>query len=120
MSEKLGFTFYPKDWWTSDSYYDLTATERYLYLECLFTMYSNDGYLNYNKKQMERRFAMTITDEEFENVVSRFEHDSNGYTSITVNKRLKKAITSRENGKKGGAPKGNNNAQKQPKQPNLQ
>lgn len=30
----------------------------------------------------------------------------------------KKCETNRENGKKGGAPKGNKNASKQPKQPN--
>ena len=30
---KLGFTFYPKDWWTSDTYFDLDIVERYYYLE---------------------------------------------------------------------------------------
>ena len=42
----------------------------------------------------------------------------NNQMVIDKNKYEKKCETNRENGKKGGAPKGNKNASKQPKQPN--
>jgi len=105
MAEKLGFTWYPKDWWTSDTFHDLDAKEKYIYLECLFLMYANDGYMNYNKSQLEKRFSVRMSEEEFNNVMARFENSEKGYTSLTVNKRLRKAITSQENGKKGGRPR---------------
>lgn len=42
----------------------------------------------------------------------------NNQLLVDNEKYLKKCETNRNNGKKGGAPKGNKNAQKQPKQPN--
>lgn len=42
----------------------------------------------------------------------------NNQMVIDEDKYKKKCETNRENGKKGGAPKGNKNASKQPKQPN--
>ena len=100
MSEKLGFTFYPKDWWTSDSFHELEAKEKYVYLECLFLMYDNgDGYMNYTKSQLEKRFSVKLSEDEFNRITGRFIKDENGYTSLTVNKRMRKAIASRENGK---------------------
>lgn len=106
MSEKLGFTFYPKDWWTSDSFHELEAKEKYVYLECLFLMYDNgDGYMNYTKSQLEKRFSVKLSEDEFNRITGRFIKDENGYTSLTVNKRMRKAIASRENGKNGGRPK---------------
>ena len=53
MDSKLGFTFYPKDWWTSESYFELNPIQRYYYLECLFIMYSNNGYMKTQKTQFE-------------------------------------------------------------------
>lgn len=106
MREKLGFTFYPKDWWTSDSFHELEAKEKYVYLECLFLMYDNgDGYMNYTKSQLEKRFSVKLSEDEFNRITGRFIKDENGYTSLTVNKRMRKAIASRENGKNGGRPK---------------
>ena len=57
---KLGFTFYPKDWWTSDTYFELDPFERYVYLECLFLMYANDGYLTTSKDKLELRLRTQI------------------------------------------------------------
>lgn len=101
---KLGFTFYPKDWWSSDTYFDLTPIQRYIYLECLFVMYSNDGFMKTQKTQFENRIRMKIDDEDWNPVVEKFEEIDGQFTHISVNSRLKKAVTNRENGKKGGRP----------------
>lgn len=117
MSDKLGFTFYPKDWWTSDSYFELTAIQRYYYLECLFIMYSNDGIMKTQKTQFENRTRTQVLDDDWNCVVSRFELIEGNYTHISVNKRLRKAVANRENGKKGGRPK---KEDEKPKKPNLE
>lgn len=104
MSDKLGFTFYPKDWWTSESYFELSPIQRYYYLECLFIMYSNDGLMKTQKTQFENRTRTEVKTEDWEIVVSKFIIDKDFYTHESVNKRLRKAVANRENGKKGGRP----------------
>lgn len=116
MSDQLGFTFYPKDWWTSDKFFNLEPIERYIYLECLFIMYQNDGYLKTQKTQIEKRLTLKITDEQWENITEGFVTENNLFTHKSVNKRLKKAITNRINGSKGGRPPKEN----KPKKPNLE
>lgn len=102
--DKLGFTFYPQDWWSSDSFFDFNATERYVYLECLFIMYRNDGYMKTQKTQFENRIRINVSDEMWDKITAKFIKTDDGFTSLTVNKRLKKAYTSRENGSLGGRP----------------
>jgi len=104
MSDKLGFTFYPKDWWTSESYFELSPLQRYYYLECLFIMYSNDGLMKTQKTQFENRTRTEVKTEDWEIVVSKFIIEKDFYTHESVNKRLRKAVANRENGKKGGRP----------------
>lgn len=122
MSEKLGFTFYPKDWWTSESYFELTPIQRYYYLECLFIMYSNDGYMKTQKTQFENRIRTEVLQSDWDIIITKFNLLNDMYTHKSVNKRLRKAIANRENGKKGGRPpkeiqepkKPNNETQKNP------
>lgn len=102
---KLGFTFYPKDWWTSDTFYELEPIERYLYLETLFLMYQNDGYFTLSKTQFERRLLTQIKPNEWEKITQLLTQTELGYTHSSVKKRRSKADVSRENGKKGGRPK---------------
>ena len=116
MSDKLGFTFYPKDWWSSDSFYDLTAAQRYIYLECLFLMYANGGYMKTQKTQLEKRIRENINDEDWQIVTERFIYDSSGFTHASVNKRCRQAAANRENGKKGGRPP----KEEKPKEPILE
>lgn len=113
MSDKLGFTFYPKDWWTSESYFELSPIQRYYYLECLFIMYSNDGLMKTQKTQFENRTRTQVKTEDWEIVVSKFKKEGDSYTHESVNKRLRKTIANRENGKKGGRPP-------KPKKPNFE
>ena len=122
MSEKLGFTFYPKDWWTSESYFELTPIQRYYYLECLFIMYSNDGCMKTQKTQFENRIRTEVLQSDWDIIITKFDWLNDMYTHKSVNKRLRKAIANRENGKKGGRPpkeiqepkKPNNETQKNP------
>lgn len=113
MSDKLGFTFYPKDWWTSESYFELTPIQRYYYLECLFIMYSNDGFMKTQKTQFENRIRTQVLQSDWDLVVDKFLLDDGQFTHPSVNKRLRKAVANRENGKKGGRPP-------KPKKPNFE
>lgn len=113
MSDKLGFTFYPKDWWTSESYFELTPIQRYYYLECLFIMYSNDGFMKTQKTQFENRTRTQVLQSDWDLVISKFILDNGQFTHPSVNKRLRKTVANRENGKKGGRPP-------KPKKPNLE
>lgn len=113
MSDKLGFTFYPKDWWTSESYFELTPIQRYYYLECLFIMYSNDGFMKTQKTQFENRIRTQVIQSDWDLVVDKFILDCGQFTHPSVNKRLRKAVANRENGKKGGRPP-------KPKKPNFE
>lgn len=107
---KLGFTFYPQDWWTSDTFFEFNAFERYVYLECLFLMYRNDGYMKTQKTQFENRMGLDeIPNETWNKITQKFEKNNLGYTSATINARLRKATVSRKNGAKGGRPKKSKN-----------
>jgi len=117
MADKLGFTFYPKDWWTSDTFFDLTPVQRYIYLECLFIMYSNDGYIKTQKTQFENRIRISVSDNDWKTVVSKFIIENDMYTHHSVNKRLRKTIANRLNGQKGGRPKSDSKEPKEPKEP---
>lgn len=112
--DKLGFTWYPQDWWTSDTFYELKEPlERYVYLECLFLMYRSGGYLKTQKTQFEERIKISVSDEIWKKITGKFLKTDDGLTSLTVNKRLNKAEISRQNGRKGGRPK----KQKNPENP---
>jgi hypothetical protein len=115
---KLGFTFYPSDWWSSDTFYELEdPTDRYIFLECLFIMYRNGGYMKTQKTQFENRTRIKVSDETWEKITAKFIKDENGFTSLTVNKRLKKAIISQSNGKLGGRPPKQNNPENPTEKP---
>jgi hypothetical protein len=111
---KLGFTFYPKDWWTSNMFFELDAFERYIYLEMIFYMYQNDGYFNITKEQFERRLITQIKPNTWEKITQQLTQDELGYTHSSIKNRRTKADISRENGKKGGRPKKPKNLEKNP------
>lgn len=119
--DKLGFTFYPKDWWTSETFFELTPEQRYIYLECLFVMYANDGYMKTQKTQLENRLRTQISDDVWNIITEKFIQDDNGFTHSSVNKRLRKTIANRENGMKGGRPPKTQITQiENPKKPTLE
>jgi len=105
MSDRLGFSFYPKDWWTSDTFFTLQPFERYIYLELLFMMYSQDGWIADNKLNVERRLLTTIKDETWLKITDLMVKDGDQLTHKSINKKMAKTLANRENGKKGGRPK---------------
>jgi len=118
---QLGFTFYPKDWWTSDSFFLLQPFERYIYLECIFIMYSQDGWMSGNKLIVERRLGTTIKDEVWNKIKDLFISDGDQLTHKSVNSRMRKTLSNRENGKLGGRPKNQEVAdEEKPKKPNSE
>lgn len=117
--KKLGFTWYPKDWWTSDSFFKMNAKLRYVYLEMLFMMYtSEEGWVMLDLNEFNARYRMSMSEEEWTSVVRKFTErkcdDGSGYeyTSETVQMRMRKIVSARKNGEKGGAPVGNQNAKR--------
>lgn len=102
--DNLGFTFYPKDWWTSDTFFELDTEERYIYLEIIFLMYQNDGYLTLSKEKIETRLRTQIKPKVWEKITYLLTYTDLGYTHKSVKKRRKKSETSKENGKLGGRP----------------
>lgn len=103
--DKLGYTFYPKDWWTSATFFKLPPELRYLYLEIISMMYMDDGKWEANRYELHKRFGVDPGDKGWEMLESMFVLDGKFWTHASVNKRLRKAIVNRENGKNGGRPK---------------
>jgi len=87
---KVGFTFYPKDWWTSDTFYAFDAFERYIYLELLFMMYANEGRVQNDKSGVERRLGIEIDVYVWIKITERLVIEDGFLTHPSVNKRLKK------------------------------
>jgi hypothetical protein len=105
MTDRLGFTFYPKDWWTSKTFFKLPPEMRYVYLEIINLLYINDGYWEANRIELYKRFGVEVGESGWEILEREFDVEGAFWTHHSVNKRLKKAIASRENGKMGGRPK---------------
>lgn len=102
---QLGFTFYPKDWWASDSFYALNPFERYIYLELIFMMYVNGGFVSNNKVNAERRLHTSIKEDVWSKITDLMVKDGDQLTHRSVNSRLRKTLSNRQNGKLGGRPK---------------
>lgn len=91
-------------------------------------MYDNEGYIKNNKTVVERRLLTTIKDEVWNKITDLMVKDGDQITHQSVNKRLRKAIANRENGKKGGRPRKQDLEddledelnEKKPKKPNLE
>jgi hypothetical protein len=56
---KLGYTWYPKDWQTSDGVFELTLAERGFYREAIDLAMLNDNTTTINYKVWCRKFAAT-------------------------------------------------------------
>ncbi len=65
-------------------------------------MYDNEGSIKNDKVRIERRLCTTIKDDVWSKITDLMVKDGDQLTHKSVNKRLSRAISSRENGKKGG------------------
>ncbi len=119
---KLGYTWYPQTWWTSDAFFDLEdyPLVRYAYREIMDLLYSKGGECMLTQRTIEKRFKIGLSDEEFELLKSQFNIENDLWSTDKVSKRMSKAETARKNGLKGGAPRGNNNASKAKKKTTQQ
>lgn len=107
--------WYPKDWWTSDTFFILTPLQRYIYLELLFMMYmTRSGVIKNDPILIGKKLYMDIMPADWIAVSGRLLHCTEGMYSESVAKRRTKAETARENGAQGGRPKKPNNPEKKP------
>jgi hypothetical protein len=106
MSERLGFTFYPENWWNSDTYMDELPEFRYIYLEVVFKLYTEDNSWKVTPRRLQILTSLAVSDSVFKHLESKFDIDSDGnWSSPAIEKRLRKTRANRENGKLGGRPK---------------
>ena len=123
---KLGYTWYPQNWWTSNAFFELEEYPlvRYAYREVLDLLYSKGGCATLTEKTIERRFRIGLSNKQFELLKSLFEIDGDIWCHKKVSSRISKAESSRNNGKKGGRPKNpitqENNLRKNPRNPPLE
>ncbi|WP_179022034.1 hypothetical protein [Winogradskyella forsetii] len=104
---QLGYTWYPQDWWTSQTFKRLKRFPmvRYALRELFDLMYKEGQPVEMNKYYLEDDFNIELSDKELEKLMSYIEVQPDGKWWITsIKKRISKAEASRENGKKGGRP----------------
>lgn len=113
---QLGYTWYPQDWWTSETFKRLKRYPlvRYALRELFDLMYKEGQPIEMTREYLYDDFNIVLSDNEFNKLMEYIDLDENGNWWISsIRKRISKAEAARENGKKGGAPKGNKNAKKQ-------
>jgi uncharacterized protein YdaU (DUF1376 family) len=102
--ERLGYTFYPKDFISDPDVMMMTSSQRGIYRDLIDLAYMNDNKIKYNLVQLSKYCNATET--EINEVLSiKGIKDSDFWTIPSCNKRIAKAQTNRENGSKGGRPK---------------
>jgi hypothetical protein len=92
---RISFPWYPQDWWNSDSHFELgSAEECWIYLECLFLMYNQEGFISSSREAFERRRSRQVSEQAWINVTNRFLHSPDGSKMIskTVFDRLEGLI----------------------------
>jgi uncharacterized protein YdaU (DUF1376 family) len=102
--ERLGYTFYPKDFISDPDVMMMTSSQRGIYRDLIDLAYMNDNKIKYNLVQLSKYCNTTET--EINEVLSiKGIKDGDFWTIPSCNKRIAKAQTNRENGSKGGRPK---------------
>lgn len=105
---KLGYTWYPQDWWTSETYKRLKRYPmvRYAIRELFDLMYKEEGPVEMSRDYLYDDFNIELSDQEYSKLMEYIQVMDDGKWWITsIKKRISRAETSRENGKKGGRPK---------------
>ena len=118
--EKLGYTWFPQNWNSSDRVFDLNLQQRGLYRELIDRAMSNNNEIPLNLKRFSRMF--NEPEEVIQGVINTLRElslieviDEEIITIPSCSKRIALVEKNRKNGAKGGAKKGNQNARKQPK-----
>ncbi|MGG5486274.1 hypothetical protein [Gaetbulibacter sp. PBL-D1] len=104
---QLGYTFYPKDWFTSNTRKRLKRFPlvRYTIREIIDLINMESGPIDMNREYLMDDLDIELTDIEYEKLMEFIEVMDDGRWYLkTVKKRISKAEAARENGKKGGRP----------------
>jgi len=72
MSNKLGYTWYPKDWGNSESVFELSLSERGMYRELIDLSMLNDNKTEVKKSVWCRKFGVELI--ELENILDHLIH----------------------------------------------
>lgn len=105
----LGYTWYPQDWWTSETFKRLKRYPlvRYAIRELFDLMYKEGKPIEMNRDYLIDDFNIELSDEEYQKLLDFIVITEDGKWWInSIRKRLTKAESARENGKNGGRPKG--------------
>ena len=108
----LGYTWYPQDWWTSETFKRLKKYPlvRYTIRELFDLMYKEGKPIEMNRDYLIDDFNIELSDEEYQKLLDFIVVTEDGKWWInSIKKRLTKAESARENGKNGGRPKGSKN-----------
>jgi hypothetical protein len=109
MSEKLGYTWYPKDWSSSDAVFELTLIERGLYRELIDMAMMNGNNTIISSKTWARKFGST--EDEIEDILitliglNLIEIKDDKLFIPSCERRLVKVNANKKNGVSGGRPK---------------
>lgn len=112
---QLGYTFYAKDWFTSNTRKRLKRFPlvRYTIRELIDLMNIESGPIEMNRDYLIDDLDIELNDKEFEKLMEYVEVQEDGRWWLTsIKKRITKAEAARENGKKGGRPRGSKKTQK--------
>lgn len=104
---QLGYTWYPKDWFISNTRKRLKRYPlvRYALRELYDLMYIESGPIEMNKDFLFDDLDIALTDNEYDKLLEYIEIQPDGKWWINnIRHRLSKAEAARENGKKGGRP----------------
>lgn len=111
----LGYTWYPQDWWSSNTYKRLKKYPivRYAIRELIDLMYKEGKAVEMNRDFLLDDFNIELTDDDFKKLMEFVTVDDSGKWWIdSVKRRLTKAETARQNGMNGGRPKGSKTKKK--------
>jgi uncharacterized protein YdaU (DUF1376 family) len=101
--EKLGYTFYPKDYISDPDVMMMTPAERGVYRDLIDLAYMHDNQIKYNLFQLSR--YCNCTEKEVQDVLNlKGKKVGEFWTIPSCEKRIAKAKVNRENGGKGGRP----------------
>jgi uncharacterized phage protein (TIGR02220 family) len=104
---QLGYTWYPQDWWTSETFKRLKRFPivRYTLRELFDLMYKEGKPVKMTRDFLLDDFNIELTDTEFSKLMEFIIVDEEGnWWMNSIRKRLSKSEASRENGKLGGRP----------------
>lgn len=102
--DKLGYTFYPKDFISDPEVMMMTPSQRGIYRDLIDLAYMNDNKIKYNLTQLSK--YCNATEEEISEILNlKGLKEGNFWTIPSCDKRITKILANRENGSKGGRPK---------------